>query len=267
MREFHFPYILSKRIPRKLHCPESLRRGLLTPLPQANNSSWLIYINHWIFTWNVKNDDWKTTFLWKGSFSGFMFKIWGICRGFYWITQYRLSWLRKQTSHGHSITFQKNWCSCHPSCFIDSYKKTIVSTNEKSHSMILQAWWQRRKQTCFPPLPNLEILMTLARKVNNGSKTFLTFHWILIGSLRDPDILVYETISISLDSIMHPPLQKTKQQYITSGPAGHYSIFFVGLLPKKNHKFALAGAQPPTNCSFARHLVGKMDILCSFAHH
>ncbi len=176
-----------------------------------------------------------------------MFKIWGVCRGFYWITQYRLSWLRKQTSHGHSITFQKYWCSCHPSCFMDSYKKTIVSTNEKSHPMILQAWWQRRKQTCFPPLPNLEILMTLARKLNNRSKTFLTFHWILIGSLRDPDILVYEIISISLDSIMHPPLQKNKTTYITSGPAGHYSIL-CWPSPKKKHEFAPVWWSPIENC-------------------
>ena len=29
----------------------------------------------------------------------------------------------------------------------------------------------------------------------------------------------------------------------------------------------LVGAQPPPCCSFARHLVGKMDIHCSFAHH
>ena len=29
----------------------------------------------------------------------------------------------------------------------------------------------------------------------------------------------------------------------------------------------LGSAQPPTSCSFARHLVGKMAILCSFAHH
>ena len=29
----------------------------------------------------------------------------------------------------------------------------------------------------------------------------------------------------------------------------------------------LAGAQPPTSCSFARHLVGKIAILGSFAHH
>ncbi len=29
----------------------------------------------------------------------------------------------------------------------------------------------------------------------------------------------------------------------------------------------LAGAQPPPNCSFARHLIGKMVIHCSFAHH
>ena len=31
--------------------------------------------------------------------------------------------------------------------------------------------------------------------------------------------------------------------------------------------FQLVGVQPPTNCSFARHLVGKIDIHCSFAHH
>ena len=30
---------------------------------------------------------------------------------------------------------------------------------------------------------------------------------------------------------------------------------------------SLASAQPPPSCSFARHLVGKMDIFCSFAHH
>ena len=29
----------------------------------------------------------------------------------------------------------------------------------------------------------------------------------------------------------------------------------------------LVGAQPPPCCSFARHLVGKMVIHCSFAHH
>ena len=29
----------------------------------------------------------------------------------------------------------------------------------------------------------------------------------------------------------------------------------------------LASAQPPPSCSFARHLVGKMAIFCSFAHH
>ena len=29
----------------------------------------------------------------------------------------------------------------------------------------------------------------------------------------------------------------------------------------------LVGAQPSPCCSFARHLVGKMDIHCSFAHH
>ena len=28
----------------------------------------------------------------------------------------------------------------------------------------------------------------------------------------------------------------------------------------------LASAQPPPSCSFARHLVGKMTIFCSFAH-
>ena len=30
---------------------------------------------------------------------------------------------------------------------------------------------------------------------------------------------------------------------------------------------SLAGAQPSPCCSFARHLVGKMVIHCSFAHH
>ena len=29
----------------------------------------------------------------------------------------------------------------------------------------------------------------------------------------------------------------------------------------------LVGAQPPPSCSFARHLVGKMVIHCSFARH
>ena len=29
----------------------------------------------------------------------------------------------------------------------------------------------------------------------------------------------------------------------------------------------LVGAQPPPNCSFARHLIGKMVIHGSFAHH
>ena len=29
----------------------------------------------------------------------------------------------------------------------------------------------------------------------------------------------------------------------------------------------LVGAQPPPCCSFARHLVGKMAIFFSFAHH
>ena len=29
----------------------------------------------------------------------------------------------------------------------------------------------------------------------------------------------------------------------------------------------LVGAQPQPCCSFARHLVGKMVIHCSFAHH
>ena len=37
--------------------------------------------------------------------------------------------------------------------------------------------------------------------------------------------------------------------------------------PTKNKEELLVGAQPPTNCSFARHLVGKMVIHCSFAHH
>ena len=38
---------------------------------------------------------------------------------------------------------------------------------------------------------------------------------------------------------------------------------------KNKPLFFLAGAQPPMNCSFACHLVGKMAIciLCSFAHH
>ena len=31
--------------------------------------------------------------------------------------------------------------------------------------------------------------------------------------------------------------------------------------------FYLVGAQPPPCCSFARHLVGKMAIFFSFAHH
>ena len=30
--------------------------------------------------------------------------------------------------------------------------------------------------------------------------------------------------------------------------------------------YYLVGAQPPPSCSFARHLVGKMAIHCSFAH-
>ena len=41
----------------------------------------------------------------------------------------------------------------------------------------------------------------------------------------------------------------------------HFQIFF------QVRTVSLAGAQPPTNCSFARHLVGNMAILCSFAHH
>ena len=32
-------------------------------------------------------------------------------------------------------------------------------------------------------------------------------------------------------------------------------------------QLTLVGVQPPTNCSFARHLVWKIDIHCSFAHH
>ena len=41
-----------------------------------------------------------------------------------------------------------------------------------------------------------------------------------------------------------------------------------GILTPPNHQeIKLAGAQPPTNCSFALHLVGNMAILCSFAHH
>ena len=33
------------------------------------------------------------------------------------------------------------------------------------------------------------------------------------------------------------------------------------------HIYQLVGAQPPPCCSFARHLVGKMAIFFSFAHH
>ena len=31
--------------------------------------------------------------------------------------------------------------------------------------------------------------------------------------------------------------------------------------------FELVGAQPPPCCSFARHLVGKIAMFFSFAHH
>ena len=95
----------------------------------------------------------------------------------------------------------KKWRSYHPSCSIDSYRKTpIMSTNETSHPIVVYAWWQGRKQTCSPPFPKFEILMTLGRKLSNGNKTFLTFHWILIGSSRDLDILVDEIIPIWLGS-------------------------------------------------------------------
>ena len=38
-------------------------------------------------------------------------------------------------------------------------------------------------------------------------------------------------------------------------------------LMAKFYTIYLASAQPPPSCSFARHLVGKMAIFCSFAHH
>ncbi len=37
--------------------------------------------------------------------------------------------------------------------------------------------------------------------------------------------------------------------------------------PSRNIHEELVGAQPPPYCSFARHLVGKITIFCSFAHH
>ena len=40
----------------------------------------------------------------------------------------------------------------------------------------------------------------------------------------------------------------------------------VGIRIKMHHLSSLVGAQPPPYCSFARHLVGKMVIHCSFAH-
>lgn len=38
---------------------------------------------------------------------------------------------------------------------------------------------------------------------------------------------------------------------------------YTGITKKGN----LPGAQPTISCSFALHLVGKLAILCSFAHH
>ncbi len=48
-----------------------------------------------------------------------------------------------------------------------------------------------------------------------------------------------------------------------------YHLFgeFVSTPQNVHTKNDLVGAQPPTNCSFARHLVGKIAIFCSFAHH
>ena len=47
------------------------------------------------------------------------------------------------------------------------------------------------------------------------------------------------------------------------------SIFRFGDLELKPFicHYYLVGAQPPPCCSFARHLVGKIVIHCSFAHH
>ena len=69
-------------------------------------------------------------------------------------------------------------------------------------------------------------------------------------------LLKHESQSHLLNFLLVIPFERYEQQLVSM------SIYFAKPLQIK-----LVGAQPSPSCSFARHLVGKIAIHCSFAHH
>ena len=64
-------------------------------------------------------------------------------------------------------------------------------------------------------------------------------------------MLVYRSVHLTSAQLGHNPLQLN---------AKHLAFAI-------RESALLVGAQPTPTCSFARHLVGKIVIYCSFAHH
>ena len=71
------------------------------------------------------------------------------------------------------------------------------------------------------------------------------------GELRSRSACLTPPIPISFYRALCPMPPTCAHLYLPQHPPHHW----------------LVGAQPPPCCSFARHLVGKMVIHCSFAHH